>query len=273
MQKNNFLLNILFIWLFLGMSLLFSETIRIMPLGDSITYDQTYGDTRPDRLKSGYRNHLWYKLSEANYAADFVGSQIAGQSVIPEFDTDNEGHPGWTSFDIAEKVHAYLTQNNADIILLHIGTNDHSTFTGGVDSILQEIDFYEQQTGRSVRVMVALIIDRQNQADLITQGFNTKLKKLIAWRASGGDSLTMIDMYRGAGLTSADYIDFTHPNDSGYQKMATVWFNALMSPYTPELYTFPATVVDRAFIESLSVNEATKSVTFTVDVPDTGITF
>ena len=273
MKRNHFLSNILLFWLFLSISSLFSETIRIMPLGDSITYDQFYGDERPSSNKSGYRNHLWYQLANANYAADFVGSQTAGEAVLPSFDVDNEGHPGWTSFDIAEKVYGYLKQNHADIVLLHIGTNDHSTFTGGVDSILQEIDYYEQETGRSVRVMLALIIDRESQSDAITRGFNDKLSKLFAWRASGGDSLTLVNMYRGAGLTPSDYQDFTHPNDLGYQKMANVWFNALMAPYTPELYTYPASVVDRVNIQSLDVDETARSVTFVTEVPDTGITF
>lgn len=276
-MKPNFKFLFTALWLTMGITILHAAPVSIMPLGDSITYDDRHSDyegaARPASIRTGYRSHLYYKLQDASYETDFVGSRIAGDKVIPAFDPDNEGHPNWTSFDIAEKVYGYLTQNHADIVLLHIGTNDHSTSILGVDSILHQIDLYEQQTGRSVRVMVALIIDRQYQTDLTIQVFNEKLRKLIAWRASGGDSLTMVDMYRGAGLTKADYADNTHPNDFGYQKMSTVWFNALMAPYTPELYTFPATVVNRAYIKSLNVNETTRSVTFVAEVPDTGMTF
>ena len=276
-MKPNFKFLFTVLCLMMGITVLNAVPISIMPLGDSITYDDRHSDyegaARPASIRTGYRSHLYYKLQDASYEADFVGSRIAGDKVIPAFDPDNEGHPDWTSYDIAEKIYGYLTQNHADIVLLHIGSNDHSTSTIGVDSILHQIDLYEQQTGRSVRVMIALIIDRQYQTDLTIQVFNEKLRELIAWRASGGDSLTMIDMYRGAGLTRADYSDDTHPNDFGYQKMATVWFNALMAPYTPQLYTFPATVVNRAYIKSLNVNETTKSVTFVAEVPDTGMTF
>jgi hypothetical protein len=46
-----------------------------------------------------------------------------------------------------------------------------------------------------------------------------------------------------------------------------------MAPYTPELYTFPTTVVNPTYVTYLNVNEATRSVTFIAEVPDTGITF
>ena len=257
-------------------SFVHAAPVNIMPLGDSITYDEKNTDREEPRsssIRTGYRSHLYYKLSDVNYTVDFVGSRIAGESIEPTFDPDNEGHPGWTSFDIAEHAHEYLTKNHADIVLLHIGTNDHSSFTGGVDSILQQIDLYEQQSGRPVRVIVALIIDRQGQTDLTIQAFNKKLKELVTWRALAGDSLTLVDMYRGAGLTRADYADNTHPNDIGYQKMATVWFNALMAPYTPTLYTFPSTVVDRTYVEAMIRNLTTRWVTCTAEVPDTGIIF
>ena len=49
--------------------------IRIMPLGDSITYDNHEGDTRPEGLRTGYRQPLWLKLTqEGGYNVDFVGS-------------------------------------------------------------------------------------------------------------------------------------------------------------------------------------------------------
>ena len=53
------------------------DTVRIMPLGDSITYDNYSGDTRPSSIRTSYRSHLWWELQDNGYNVDFVGSVIA----------------------------------------------------------------------------------------------------------------------------------------------------------------------------------------------------
>lgn len=276
-MKLNFKLILPFVCLLLSLTPLNAELVRIMPLGDSITYDDRLSDhegtPRPSSVRTGYRSHLHYQLTAAAYPVDFVGSRVAGNAVIPPFDPHNEGHPGWTSYEIGNNVYRFLSQNPADIVLLHIGTNDNDTSVAGVNDILDEIDFYEEHTGRFVRVIVALVIDRQAQNDLILAGFNHNLDNLLQRRINSGDAITVVNMYRGAGLTSADYQDHTHPSDAGYQKMAQVWFDALMAPYTVSLHSFPTTLVSRTQIRSISIDESSETVTFTAYVPDSGITF
>jgi len=272
-------------WLFLGMSMLHAADTnttsstttmtRIMPLGDSLTYDNTYADDekpRPSSQRAGYRSHLWYMLKDANYTADFVGSQVAGQGIKPPFDPDNEGHPGWTSFDIAEKVYASLIIQQPDIVLLHAGTNDHTTAPSGIESILNQIDYYEENSGKTVRVIVALLMDRRD-ADGRIPIFNGRLKKLVDSRIIKGDDLLLVDMYNGARISNSHYVDPTHPDSFGYRRMAQVWFNALIAPYNKALRLFPATIVNRTYIKSISFNDAANSVTFTTELPNTGITF
>ena len=276
MRQKYFKLLIHFFTLFLITTYLHAEdSIKIMPLGDSITYGNIASendDPRPSSIRTGYRNHLWYMLQGANFSADFVGSDMTGQDIVPPFDSDNEGHVGWTSYNIAENVHDYMSTNNPDIILLHIGTNDLDTSITGVAEILNQINLYELESGETVRVLIALIIDTRSPNEII-QDFNDNLRKLVNLHMLIGDKVTLVDMYKGAGLMSSDYGDFIHPNDNGYNKMATVWFNALMAPYTPELYTFPATLVTPTYITHLNINETTKSVVFTTEVPDSGIIF
>jgi len=250
-------------------------TIKIMPLGDSITYDNResdLSDPRPISRRTGYRSHLWYMLQDAGYAADFVGSKVAGQSVNPPFDPDNEGHPGWSSYDIAENTYSYMLQNTPDTVLLHIGTNDHQTSIAGVSEILREIDTYEQTSGHTVRVIVALIIDRKD-GDRNIRIFNENLQVLITSRLLDGDNIALVDMYKGAGLNGGDYADNTHPNDRGYTKIATVWYNAILAPFNLELNMYPATIVDKFYIESVNVNATTNTVQYVAEVPSSGITF
>jgi len=251
---------------------------RIMPLGDSITYDNNHDDVenpRPTSLRTGYRSHLWYGLKAAGYSADFVGSRIAGEKVEPPFDPDNEGHPGWTSYDIAENVYSYLEHANPDMILLHIGTNDHRTSTRGVESILNEVDHYERNKNHRIHVLVALIIDRQVH-DPIISAFNNNLRKLITLRREQGDIVTLVDMNGEAGLVHDDYNDNTHPNDNGYKKMANVWLRAIQIPFKPfntSLSAYPTNLVDSSNILSIDINEEENKVEFTTKVPENGITF
>ena len=274
MKKNNFQINILILWSFIGISLLFAEETHIMPLGDSITFDAKYDDTRDDSERTGYRSHLWYKLQAASYEADFVGSQVAGESVTPAFDPDNEGYPGINTYRLEDNTYEYLTNNPADIILLHIGTNDHRTSTEGVEQILDWVDLYEVEHSHSIKVIVALIIDRQ-EPDSTIASFNYNLKETIGRRIRNGDLLTLVDMYDGAGLTTADYVDDTHPNDNGYRKMAEVWFQALINPYTPGLHAFPFTLVDKIYIDrkTIVVSNTLNTVEFITEIPDNGIRF
>ena len=271
------IMSIFSVWVILGMTFLQAETKRIMPLGDSITYGDTLADQedpRPEGERAAYRHYLYDNLKNAGYDFDFVGSVVAGQDIVPAFDPDNEGHPGWTSYHLEDDTYRFLAENPADIVLLHIGTNDHRTSTAGVEQVLDRIDSYEADSGLPIQVFVALIIDRQEH-DPTIEAFNENLKVTIGHRIKNGDRLTLVDMYKGAGLVPGDYADVTHPNYKGYQKIAAVWTNAILSPYTPGLYAFPYTLVDEYYIDqaSIVINSAAHTIEFSTKIPDNGITF
>ena len=277
MIKKNIVLTQLMIVLVFGLTLIQAAPVRIMPMGDSITYDNTLADLddpRPVGDRAAYRGYLWYNLQDAGYEADFVGSKIAGQDITPPFDPDNEGHPGWTSYELSELTYDFLAGNPADIVLLHIGTNDHGNSTAGVEQILNLIDLYENDAGYPIQVFVAMIIDRREH-DPIIESFNENLKRLVGSRIKNGDKLTLVDMYHGAGLTSGDYTDRTHPSWRGYQKMARVWTKAILDPYTSGLHAFPYTLVDQDYIdtESIVVDLVAQTVEFVTEVPENGIIF
>jgi hypothetical protein len=83
-------------------------------------------------------------------------------------------------------------------------------------------------------------------------------------------------MYNNSALTPADYADNTHPNDSGYQKMANVWLSAILTPYKPfnaALGAYPYTLVNSEDIISIEINEAENYVEFETEIPNDGIKF
>jgi lysophospholipase L1-like esterase len=199
--------------------------VRIMPLGDSIT-EGTSGSTDD----TGYRRSLYLQLTNAGYDVNFVGSQNSG---IPnDFDKDHEGWSGWRADQIEGSIYTWLQSNPADIVLLHIGTND---ITDGdqdpneISDILDEIDGYSED----IMVILSLIINRREDAstDLrqATTQFNQDVNDMAQSRITAGDDIIIVDMESPLDYNmGVDMADQLHPNDNGYAKMADVWYGALV---------------------------------------------
>ena len=221
--------------------------VKIMPLGDSITHEN-YRDaniTTPEANRTSYRDDLLTSLTADNYSIDFVGSLNSGSAKMP--DADHEGHNGIEDGELAAGVEANLTANPAEIVLLHIGTNGDITDedASDVNTLLDNIDTYEQTNATHVKVVLARIIncweDWNNTAagvpfDACTpavqtriSNFNNNIDTMVATRIAAGDDITVVDMENGAGFdyNASDMIDDLHPNDTGYAKMAVQWHNAL----------------------------------------------
>ena len=137
--------------------------VTIMPLGDSITDEYN--------VDGSYRKDLYDLLEAAGYTPDivdptaiprfdFVGSQDDGALADP----DHEGHSGWDADEIRDNIYSWLVAKPAEIVLLHIGTNDMSTSQSAADvaaeigQILDNIDTYSPD----VWVILARIVNRQN---------------------------------------------------------------------------------------------------------------
>ncbi len=216
-------------WLVLFLSAASAEEpVRIMPLGDSITRGW-WGSPGAN----GYRKPLYLNLINHGYNVDLVGCQNDGDFA----DRNHEGRDGWhasggASGGILPNVYNWLTANPPDIVLLHIGTNDISA--GGqdaneVDDILDEIDRYNPD----ITVVLALIINRKSYS-LTTTQYNNSLNQMALNRIANGDDIVIVNMENALNY-STDMADNLHPDDSGYAKMADVWFVALdnILKYTP----------------------------------------
>jgi lysophospholipase L1-like esterase len=205
-----------------------NETIRIMPLGDSITQGDSNG---------GYRQKLYLDLTDAGFSIDFVGSLSSPSSPNPSFDTDHEGHSGWHANQIEDNVYQWLVNNPTDIVLLHIGTNDITygdQNVSEVEGILDEIDRYEINYNQSVTVLLARIILRTDNLVLneTTKDFNNAVVVMAQTRIANGDDIIIVDM-ENALTYPDDMNDGEHPNAVGYEKMADTWLGALLPILTP----------------------------------------
>ena len=105
--------------------------IKILPLGDSITFGCGSNASPPDwyacctELDGGYRLPLWVALngSSINASIAMVGTESTGPLWAPPEAKNHEGHPGWTIKELLSLRQKWVTLN-PDIVLLMIGTND-----------------------------------------------------------------------------------------------------------------------------------------------------
>jgi acyl-CoA thioesterase I len=195
-----------------------SRTLKIMPLGDSIT--DGYG------VPGGYRIYLWQDLAERGYNVDFVGSLQNGPSELP--DKDHEGHSGWRIRDIRSQIAAWLQQAQPDLILLIIGSNDilkndtPETAPDRLRSLLDEIFARVPQAKIVVGSIPPMADPARNRQ---VRDYNAALKSAIAQQKEQGKQVFLVDVYAAIDLN--DLPDGLHPNARGHKKIAAVWDKAL----------------------------------------------
>jgi lysophospholipase L1-like esterase len=211
--------------------------LRIMPLGDSIT--KGAGSS----FDNGYRKPLYQKLTNDGYVINFIGTQTAGDFADP----NHEGHSSYHAKDpiyndIYDNVYDWLVANPPDIVLLHIGTNDisHSSEDPNeISDILDEIDRYEYDYDTEVLVFVARIVTFGGFEETVTT-FNDGVQAMVMDRINDPNNPAYpdriippnsIDMENALDYP-ADFYNSAHPNDSGYAKMADVWYNAIVNSLT-----------------------------------------
>ncbi|WP_327070512.1 GDSL-type esterase/lipase family protein [Kitasatospora sp. NBC_01302] len=216
-------------------------SVRVMPLGDSITYGQG------SCTGGGYRLPLANLVAgQSRYSVDFVGSQQHGAMADP----DHEGHPGYRTDQILGGVDGWLAAAHPDVVLLHIGIND---LNQGVDqntaanTAHQLIDrIFADQPGVTV-IMQGLIPttpgwNYQGLSQPIAQ-YNTQLKQVESAEQAAGKHFTFVDAPALTATNQADsshpaqMADGLHPNDSGYALLAQNFYTSLDQAYTAGWFT------------------------------------
>lgn len=168
---------------------------------------------------------------------DFVGSLRHGFATGASGDINHEGHEGQGSAFIRNNVSGYLNTNNADIVLLHIGTNDINAGSGvsgirdSVSGICETIWSWGSINNIDTRIVLAKIINVSGTSSpdgITTTQFNGLLQTLGDDFLSAGKKISTVDM-ESALTYPDDMFDNAHPNASGYSKMASIWYPPLIS--------------------------------------------
>ena len=191
--------------------------VRIMPLGDSITAQH-----------GSYRLRLYQLLSQDDVRVDFVGSVSSPIDPVP--DRDHEGHP---SLHIVQlDVENWLPAAPADLVILHIGTNDIITDTSPevaaarLDALIARIYRVSPRQPLIVTQIVPLRSTgtywRRNPR---IADFNGRMPAIVdRWRAAG-KLIELVDCFNGYD-TAAWFMDDVHPSATGFAFMADRIFPA-----------------------------------------------
>ena len=201
-----------------------ADPVTIMPLGYSIT--------QGNKTQDSYRRPLFHKLKDAGYSFRFVGSEksnFTGAPPHPDFQQDNEGHYGWKITDVLPKLDGWLGQNNPDIVLLHLGTNDNGQPNRTPDAILADIEsMIDIMRKHNPKVKVLLAQLMTNWGDLVE--VNRRIPELAKRKSTAASPIIVVDQVTGFDIRKGqDTVDGCHPNPAGEEKMAAKWFAALVS--------------------------------------------
>ncbi|MFC6596186.1 GDSL-type esterase/lipase family protein [Kitasatospora paranensis] len=212
-----------------------APTVRVLPLGDSITFGQG------SCTGGGYRQPLSaLTAGHSGYAVDFVGGRQHGAMTDPE----HEGHPGDTIDQIRAGVDGWLASSRPDVVLLHIGINDlnqNLDQAHAADRATQLIDRIFTDRPNVTVVMQGLIPTtpgwwNQDLSQPVAQ-YNGRLRQLEATEQQAGRHFRFVD---APALTPANRADATHPaqmtdglhpNDAGYSLLAQNFHTALDEAY------------------------------------------
>ncbi len=191
--------------------------VRVMPLGDSITDGFN--------VPGGYRVDLWQKFLNGGYTVDFVGSMRNGPGSLG--DRDHEGHSGWTIGQIDQNITGWLGTYSPQTILLHIGTNDvYGPDPAGAPARLATLVDRITALAPDAILFVATIIPL-GWDDANLRALNAAIPGIVDGAAGAGKKVHLVDMF--SALNAGDLADGVHPHAGGYSKMATAWYEALLS--------------------------------------------
>lgn len=221
-------------------------TVRVLPLGDSIT-NGWWG-------QQSYRYPLWKLSLDGGASLDYVGTLSnvdGGNPVWPDhlgraFDRDHEGHSGWTAGEVAASLTSWLAGYQPDVALVHLGTNDILssgsdgliTAVSGLTSIVQRL----RARNPDVRIYVAKIIplDPQHPAwplsavgasvATLTATLNSQLDAWAASQTSMRSPVRIVDQFTGFNARTETF-DGIHPNAAGELRMAQRWWEAIRADF------------------------------------------
>lgn len=241
--------------LFFGFTSFQHKDLTLVAIGDSITYLNEHPDETGNRITRGYMTMVTQKLPSMRYI--------------------NEGHNGWTSAGIADKIEE-LKLVPADLYTIFLGTNDW--WQGRPVGTLSD---YKNNTGSktlygSFRIIIdklkslnpkarIILITPLQRGDFVYIN-NAKNNAWGSYKAKNGQMLSMfvtainaigslekldvVDLYNKSGITQKNLVKFKRlrdPKTGQYKNFKYPQYTAI--PFDPgaDEYPYPPEAVDMTY--------------------------
>ncbi|KAL8721788.1 MAG: hypothetical protein Q9225_001588 [Loekoesia sp. 1 TL-2023] len=193
--------------------------LRILPLGDSITWGQYSSDG------NGYRLALYNSLTLENHVA-FIGREKSGTMA----NNENEGHPGFPIDPVGNTGKPdYALRPN--IVLLMAGTND-VVFDIDLDTAPLTMGTVIDDIVSSCPDAALLVAQIPTLLDPLREkrriALNTAIKDVVEGRFKAGKQVALASM-ENFTVQHLNVTDGIHPNDEGYRQIASAWYDAIVA--------------------------------------------
>ncbi|KAM0322007.1 hypothetical protein ACHAQA_009749 [Verticillium albo-atrum] len=195
-------------------------SLRIMPLGASITYGEG------SSTGNGYRQYLRDLLNADGNPVDYVGSRQGGDMA----DGDVEGWPGYRISQVTEKARESLPDTLPNVVLINAGTNDciqNSEPETAGERMLEMLKLIWEESPRVSIALSTLLVNKVASVDECVQGVNEQFRTLVEEQQAISKKVVLVDFYSPEGPTVDDLVDDIHPGDEGFEKMAKLWFEGI----------------------------------------------
>ncbi len=225
-------------------------TIRIMPLGDSITRGNNDINYPNGDIPGGYRLKLGNLLEDSSIDFNFVGTR--SDNAATGMDPHHNGNPGWRTDEILSGLPGWL-DDAPDVVLLKAGTNDIlqripvATAIANLNSIITTITEGDPERKLYVATIVPITQQWPPQGNGVpasvlnadVDAYNTQLRARVQFYADQGLNVSLVDLnatldYTGGSGTADDFFqpgDGVHPGKAGYDQMADLWHAAISLDY------------------------------------------
>ena len=230
-----------------------TTVLRLMPLGDSITAGYTDNPKWLVPFNFGYRGRL-YTLLQERFAGRFrfVGASMEPWDKIfgdPGMNTTppspdlrplgqdhHRGYEGWGVSQIAANIVSWLKADRPDVVMLMIGINDIPSGSSktptavetGLKSLVQTI----VTESPNAQVIVAQITPYDGETPAIV-AYNDYIKNvMVPGFIKQGKNVITVNQYAAllganGAINSSLFAIYVHPNQTGYNRMAQIWFDAV----------------------------------------------
>jgi lysophospholipase L1-like esterase len=255
---------------------------KVMCIGDSNTHGvQGY---------TSYRYPLWFKLNRLGNLVKFVGTRFTVEAengtTVPDlnlfnryytyFDRDHQGYSGFRTDQVLPLLPQAIATESPDVCLIMLGTNDigqrgYVGVTEALTNLKLTVNAVRSQAPSTLFFIASIppigpgtwYVNNAGYVDT----FNSQLASQVpSWSLANSQTM-FVDVHGALNLATDMLPDGIHPNQLGQQKVAQVFYDALIPVISGGFLPAPQGLVSvqNPSFEALGLADG---VTSTLSLPD-----